>query len=361
MGRTLLRDTAYLDAAYLTQVTMRITLLLMSFFLPILTIVSCGSNNESSNNETQITKNISHTPVLASFWDGDATIVEDSREFGSNFKMHFLSSVWENDKLYTYYVHSTEAGDNSVWSTYLALSEDAETFQEYGEVLSTLNMDGEIINARIASFPGVAKDNGTWYMVYEAATENINGEIRLATSSDGLSWTPYPEPLWVPSSDWQQVNVGTPSLYKEGDLWYLYYHGYDGNYLNIGILVGTSIFNLEPALNMRPVIVPGTGWDSGTIGKRSIKKEGHLYYMVYEGSSEQDPKSGWTGARWGLGLARSPDLIHWEKYPNNPILLNPNVGFGYDGPEFIETPDGKLHIYFRNPSGKTSRATFEMQ
>ena len=78
--------------------------------------------------------------------------------------------------------------------------------------------------------------------------------------------------------------------------------------------------------------------------------------MVYEGSTLA---SDFADASWGSGLARSQDLINWEKYENNPIIGPTSRGFGLDGPEFVRTPDGQLHIYFRNMLGSTDRVTLK--
>jgi hypothetical protein len=67
--------------------------------------------------------------------------------------------------------------------------------------------------------------------------------------------------------------------------------------------------------------------------------------MAYEGST--DPP--FDSANWSTGLARSQDLVSWEKHSGNPVLPVTNSSFGYDGPEFIETADGVLHLTFRHP------------
>ena len=68
--------------------------------------------------------------------------------------------------------------------------------------------------------------------------------------------------------------------------------------------------------------------------------------MAYEGSTDQP----YDKARWSTGLARSKDLLVWEKYPQT------KAGFGYDGPEWLKTADGALHVYYRVKSC-TRRAT----
>ncbi len=67
--------------------------------------------------------------------------------------------------------------------------------------------------------------------------------------------------------------------------------------------------------------------------------------MAYEGATDLP----FDEAQWSTGIARSSDLINWEKFDGNPVLPVTSGGFGYDGPEFVRSPDGQLHIYFRAP------------
>ncbi|MBJ94666.1 MAG: hypothetical protein CMP23_09380, partial [Rickettsiales bacterium] len=203
---------------------------------------------------------------------------------------------------------------------------------------------------RLASFPGVWKDGDTWYLVYEAAGTDSSwpGDISLATSPDGLNWSKdSSNPILIhDTTGWESLNIGTPSLWKEQGTWLLLYHGWNGQDVQLGLASGPSLDSLtkHPA---NPVLETSTnGWDSGTVGARSIRKQGGWYYMAYEGST--DPP--FDAANWSTGIARSQDLVLWEKYSGNPVLPITNASFGYDGPEFIETPDGVLHLTFRHPA-----------
>ena len=157
---------------------------------------------------------------------------------------------------------------------------------------------------------------------------------------------------------WERNNVGTPSLWRERDTWYLFYHGFGASGAGpddcqVGVATGRDLRALvRHAKN--PVLRTGAAgtWDCGTVGKRSIVKEGDYYYMAYEGSTDQPYET----ARWSTGLARNKDLLTCEKYPT-PILPRTVRGFGYDGPEWLRTPDGVLHLYFRTRKGATGRAT----
>ena len=240
------------------------------------------------------------------------------------------------------------------------------------------------VDQRLASFPGVWKEGALWYLVYECAglDDRWPGDICLSTSNDGQTWVKSPNnPILVHQLEgWERINLGTPSLLKADGTWYLFYHGFDGQKVQIGLASGPSLDGLERH-PQNPLVPFGAGaWDSGTVGKRSVIREGDWYYMAYEGSTDKaynvnsanpscqannSPDNpdciDFGGANWSTGLARSRDLVNWTKYPGNPILPVTNQAFGFDGAEFIRTPDGQLHLYYRapRPGNQTYRASLE--
>jgi predicted GH43/DUF377 family glycosyl hydrolase len=226
-------------------------------------------------------------------------------------------------------------------------------------VTQGVKRNGSFWDDRIASFPGIWKDGDTWYMVYEGAGTSSSwpGDIGLATSTDGVNWIKDPHnPILTHSSQgWESVNIGTPSLWKEGDTWYLFYHGFDGSDCQVGVAVGTDLHALTKYHSNPVVDTSNNKWDSGTIGKRSIIKEGQYYYMVYEGSTNPP----YDQASWSSGIAISSDLVNWTKSQYNPVLPQTGTGFGYDGPEWVETSDGQLYIYFRGEGNVTYRAKLQ--
>jgi hypothetical protein len=212
---------------------------------------------------------------------------------------------------------------------------------------------------RLASFPGVWRDGLGWWMVYESAglSNDWPGDVSLARSPDGWTWTKDAENpiLRHQRQGWERVNIGTPSLWYADGTWYLFFHGFDGDDVQIGLATGPSLADLERVPGNPIVPTSADGWDSGTVGRRSIIREGDWFYMAYEGST--DPP--YDRANWSTGLARSRDLVVWEKYGGNPVLPVTHQSFGYDGAEFVRTPDGRLHLYYRDPrpGNLTFRAT----
>jgi beta-fructofuranosidase len=69
--------------------------------------------------------------------------------------------------------------------------------------------------------------------------------------------------------------------------------------------------------NKGQVLGPGAPgeWDGLSVWTGSIIQKDSLYYMLYTGRSHAE-----QGAVQRIGLARSEDLYHWEKYAGNPVI-----------------------------------------
>lgn len=136
------------------------------------------------------------------------------------------------------------------------------------------------------------------------------GREIYATSTDGFRWNKVPDPIFVHRGRLERQNIGTPSLWKVGAEWFLFYHAYDLTDVRIRLVRGPNLLQLGSAERRTVVDVgsPNT-WDCGTTGKRSIIKEGDWYYMIFEGSTNAP----FERAKWSSGVARSRDLVNWEK------------------------------------------------
>jgi hypothetical protein len=270
----------------------------------------------------------------------------DNAYFGKAFNMHFIAPLLINGTYWTYYI-----GDvGGRMGIKLAKSTDGIKFDTPQSVLG-VGATGAF-DSNYASFPGVWYENGTFYLVYEGAgdgSKGFNGDIGLATSTDGVNFTKQGVILWHNKSGWESVNIGTPSLYKENGVWYLHYHGYDGNTCQIGVASGTDLMHLTKA-SANPIIksIPGTA-QAGTAGRRGIVKNGSRYYMVYE-VSEAKPAGagGFEGVKWSSSMASSSDLINWTGFSQNNVLPQTVKadGFGNDGPTFMGV-GGANYIYYR--------------
>lgn len=300
-------------------------------------------------------------------WSGRAVCRVENRSLGAGFGMHFMATYAESpSSLLVYYILNTPTGS----ATGLATTSDGVNFLNRGVVL---NQGPLPFDSRIASFPGVARlDNGTFAMVYEAAgrTADFPGDIGLALSSNGRQFQKDAVPILIhhrrqPGDgridlEWERNNIGTPSLVVDGNRRYLFYHGFGKSWergspddCQVGVAIGTDLRSLTRHAG-GPVLKTGPrgSWDSGSIGRRSIVRGNDgWWYMVYEGSTDQPYQS----ASWSTGLARSRDLLNWQKFAGNPILPTTGAGFGFDGPEIVVV-NRRTYVYFRHPSGPTYRA-----
>ncbi|MBS0210158.1 MAG: glycosylase [Planctomycetes bacterium] len=165
----------------------------------------------------------------------------------------------------------------------------------------------------------VLRVGDTWYMV----AEGLNDLAELLTSRDGVEWKLHG------SLDVRRVNgqpiepgpYGTPTLWRERDKWYLYYERRDA-----GIWLATST-DLKTWTNTsdEPVIARGpTPYDQYAVAMNQVVKYQGRYYAVYHAADTPEWK------RWSTNLAASDDLIHWEKYPGNPLVMNESSGILVD-------------------------------
>ncbi len=210
----------------------------------------------------------------------------------------------------------------------------------------------------------IIKEENTYYMWYTGYTRKTGKHIKylgLATSPDGLEWKRYPEnPIykanWVEdvfvwksdhlyymfaeskddiarlliSKDrihWEDRGAldirlkngnpilkgpyGTPTVWKEGDTWYLFYERNDADVwlaTSKDLKIWTNVQD-EPVLNSGP-----EAYDQFAVAFNQIIKYKGLYYAYYHASAFKD----WR--EWTTNVAVSKDLVHWKKYAANPIL-----------------------------------------
>lgn len=300
-------------------------------------------------------------PTLDDIWSGKARFEVEQSAYGVEFGMHFLSAVADRDTIFVFH-NFPDDGQNSIG---LATTTDGVTFKNLGKVVSRSASGWD---SRFAAFPSAARVGQKWYLIYEGAGDSP-GDLGLATSDDGIKFSKQPKPILVHAKrqpkdpanlplTWERMNIGTPSIYVEDDKFFVFYHGFGKSSpggpddCQVGLATGTDLTKLK-RVGTGPILKTSkNGWDSGTVGRRSIIKHNDYYYMVYEGSTDQP----YDKAKWSSGLARSKSLTGpWEKFSQNPVLPMTEAGFGYDGPEWLQIAD-KLYLYFRAPSGPTTRA-----
>jgi len=184
----------------------------------------------------------------------------------------------------------------------------------------------------------VWKQDGVYYMFAEG-----RGDIaKMLTSTDRIHWANQGD-LNIRKVDGSPISdgpYGTPTVWVEDGVWYLFYERGD-----LGIWLATSK-DRKAWTNVQddPVITMGPeAYDKYGVAVNKIIKYQDHYYAYYHATSLED----WSD--WSMNMAVSEDLKTWTKYPENPIMGdNKSSGLPvYDGEQFrfyTMHPEVALHF-----------------
>ena len=160
-----------------------------------------------------------------------------------------------------------------------------------------------------------------WYTGWDGTT-NLNFQIGLASSTDGINWMRDSLDPVVPkggTGDWDSAGTSQPSVIKEGDFYKMWYSGGNSSLRGIGYAESPDgvHWTKHPG---NPVLWQGSpgSWDSWSSHWCSVIKDGAQYRMWYSGGAS------FTTHR--IGYATSPDGINWTKYVGNPVLAPDHCG-----------------------------------
>lgn len=187
----------------------------------------------------------------------------------------------------------------------------------------------------------VVKQGETYYMF----AEGVGDRAQLYTSRDGIQWK-HEGALDVRYTDGKPLTpgpYGTPTGWYENGMWHLFYERKDE-----GVWLAKST-DLKVWTNVQdePVLSPGPGgYDKLMIALNQIVKHDGRYYAYYHGTGSPEKPRDWT-----TNIAVSTDLIHWKKFPGNPLLpekANKSSGIlVHDGKQFrLYTMHDQVHVHF---------------
>lgn len=181
----------------------------------------------------------------------------------------------------------------------------------------------------------------TYYMF----AEGLHDRAQLLTSKDKVQWTLQGR-IDVRYKDGRPLSegaYGTPVAWFEDGTWYLFFERDD----KAVWLASSKDLKVWTHVQDEPVFVPGPEpFDKYGIAWNQIIKYRGRYYAYYHGAT-RPPMHGWT-----VCVAVSTDLVHWKKYPKNP-LLPPKSSSGilvHDGKQFrlyvMGIDDHRVEVYF---------------
>lgn len=196
----------------------------------------------------------------------------------------------------------------------------------------------------------VVAHQGTFYMFAEGELDRA----QLLTSKDGVAWTRIGR-LDVRLASGEPIPdgpYGTPTAWFADGVWNLFYERGDR-----GVWLARSS-DLKVFTNVQddPVLTPGPDdYDRDLIAMNQVIRWNGRYYCVYHGTKKSaDPSK---PNIWATGLATSTDLLHWTKYPGNPLRpVDENKSSGLlidDGKQFrLYTMHNKVDVHLPQTSQK---------
>ena len=182
----------------------------------------------------------------------------------------------------------------------------------------------------------VLHHDGTYLMV----AEGKNDVAHLLKSTNGRNWIDHGA-LDVRKHGGKPIEpgpYGTPTLWFENETWYLFYErGDQGVWLAVShdLKIWTNVQD-EPVIAMGP-----EAYDKTAVALNQVVKRGGWYYGFYHANANRPWKN------WTTCVARSRDLFHWEKYPENPIIEN-----NCSSAILVRTPQSEDRLYTMHPDVK---------
>ena len=189
----------------------------------------------------------------------------------------------------------------------------------------------------------VVKRGDTYYMFAEGRDDVAH----LLTSTNRVHWQEQGN-LDIRLKNNRPISAGprgTPAVWVENGTWWLFYERED-----LAVFAATSM-DLKVWTNVtdEPVLVRGPEpYDRYAVAVDQIIRHKDRYYAYYHASALK----GW--GEWSTCLAMSEDLVHWKKYPGNPVVpVNPvmkGASSGmvvHDGRQFrLYTTHPDVRVYF---------------
>ncbi|HME06810.1 MAG TPA: glycoside hydrolase family 130 protein [Bryobacteraceae bacterium] len=187
---------------------------------------------------------------------------------------------------------------------------------------------------------------GKTVLLFRATNAQTISRIGYAESADGLHFKVRPHPVLEPETPYELGGgVEDPRLVRIAGTFYLTYTGYNGKDAQLCLATSKDLIHWQ----RHGVILPAykgswnTKWTkSGAILPQKVKDRWWMYYL----GTRTDPDG---QDRDYMGLANSPDLLHWTDATAAPVL--PRRPGAFDsrvmepGPAPILTSAGILLLY----------------
>lgn len=216
-----------------------------------------------------------------------------------------------------------------------------------GMPIVDVGSNGEF-DERFVLDPASVVFEGKVYLYYSAIDNSGNESVGLSISEDGINFRKYGKVL---------DGRAPEAVVHNGQLMLLYQRHTDDrpeSPYNIYLASSPDGINFEDAQPDPVVTKLGRAWDALSIVTCRVEESDGAFYMLYGGSADHADEPEY------FGLARSTDLINWERHPGNPIFGCGPKGSEDGGamwfPALIQQPDCYCLLY----EGSRGRYAWEL-
>jgi predicted GH43/DUF377 family glycosyl hydrolase len=162
-------------------------------------------------------------------------------------------------------------------------------------------------------------DDGTWVIYFHTISE---GQIGMATSQDPLGpWTVSPDPVLSagPEGSWNDRGVSWPNVIRVDGAYFMFYAGRTAANASIGLATSADGLSWTPYddpsttedryAHSDPVLEAEADWQLFKVDRPRVQYTPDGWVMIFAGSQVEQ-----------RGLALSNDGVAWETYPDNPFM-----------------------------------------
>ena len=192
----------------------------------------------------------------------------------------------------------------------------------------------------------VVKHDDVYYMFVEGDSPgSVQGvRIDLLTSADGVRWKRHGriDIRLTTGQPIPDVWAGTPTVWISEGVWYLLYELNNDETI---WLAKSSDPRVWTNVQDEPVMRPGPdSYDNKAIAVNQLITHKGRHYIYYHGLGDTD-------GNWTTNVATSTDLIHWKKYPHNPLFpVESDKSSGivvHDGKQYrLYTMHDEVHVHY---------------
>lgn len=191
--------------------------------------------------------------------------------------------------------------------------------------------------------------NNKVYLYYSGRSNKRGLSVGLAVSDDGFTFNKLDKPIIE--------NAMVPEVVIHNKMIHLFYQRKVDRQFKIYVSVSIDGVNFEN----EKLVFESTGnrndFDGFSISTVRIIKEEEYFYMIYGGGNHFDDYPE------GFGIARSVNLISWERSSRNPVLERGEAGSFDEGAIWFGTPylhEGTYYMWYEGTgSGKDNREISE--